>query len=556
MRSSFFPSRSVATVVLIMALSVGVMSGQQQHGPKFRPDDPIGIDDDRTVSVGQLQEWEDGDVHDFVRDSFFESGSTADILALNVNTLDEVPDSSWFTNRFRSGMPEAALLARGPDTLDSLDITGWPVSEGKASGRSPGFRVRGPDGADYQLKFDPPSNPEMSTAAEIIGAAFYHAFGYNTVEMYHVEFDASNYTLMPGAAIERDGTARPLTRADVDEVLKLSARSSNGKYRATARKYPRGKVIGNFRYHGTRSDDPNDIFPHEHRRELRANRAFAAWLNHDDSRGINSKDIIISEGGRRYVKHFMYDFNSILGSGNQTPQKYRSGYEYRVDAGEALKTLLTLGLYVRPWAKADYPAAPAAVGRFESAFFDPIKWKPEYPIPAFERMRPEDAFWAARIIARFDEPAVRAIVSKGRYSDPAAADYIVRTLMERRAKILRAWLTGVTPVVDPALVSAGLTFRDAAVDAGVATAPDTYEVTWFAFDNATGAQRQTGETTRVKAGTAAPLPRELAAEPYVMASIASGASSQDPARVYFRLQSGEWQTVGIERHRASLTTTR
>ena len=556
MRSSFLPSRSVATVALIMALSVGVMSGQQQHGPKFRPDDPLEIDDDRAVSVGQLQEWEDGDVHDFVRDSFFEAGSTADIPALNVNTLDEVPDSSWFTNRFRSGMPEAALLARGPDTLDSLDITGWPVSEGKASGRSPGFRVRGPDGANYQLKFDPPSNPEMSTAAEIIGAAFYHAFGYNTVEMYHVEFDASDYALMPGATIERDGTSRPLTRADVDEVLKLSARSSNGKYRATARKYPRGKVIGNFRYHGTRPDDPNDIFPHEHRRELRANRVFAAWLNHDDSRGINSKDIIVSEGGRRYVKHFMYDFNSILGSGNQTPQKYRSGYEYRVDAGEALKTLLTLGLYVRPWAKVDYPDAPAAVGRFESAFFDPITWKPEYPIPAFERMRPEDAFWAARIIARFDEPAVRAIVSKGRFSDPAATDFIVRTLMERRAKILRTWLTAVTPIVDPALGASGLTFRDAAVDAGVAVAPEAYDVTWFAFDNATGARRQAGESARVAPGAAAPLPRALAGEPYVMATIAARTSSSSPARVYFRQASGQWQVVGIERYPTAPAPTR
>ena len=545
---------ALATTGAALVFTV-IVSASQSAGPRFRSDDPLKVDNDRAISVGKLQEWEDGNIYDFLRDSFLGAGSEDDIPALNINTVDEVPDSSWFTNRYQNGLPSANVLARGPDTLASLDITGWPVSEGKGSGASPGFRVRGTDGADYQLKFDPPSNPEMSTAAEIVGAAFYHAFGYNTVEMYLVEFDPANYTVLPDAKLEQGGKERPLTRKDVEAVLKLSARLPNGKYRATARKYPKGNVIGNFRYHGTRPDDPNDIFPHEHRRELRANRVFAAWLNHDDSRGINSKDIIVTEGGRRYVKHFMYDFNSILGSGNQKPQKYRSGNEYRVEADEALKTLLTLGLYVRPWARIDYPDAPPAVGRFESAFFDPVEWKPEYPIPAFERMRPEDAFWAARIIARFDEPAVRAIVSKGRYGDPAAVDYIVRTLMERRAKILRAWLTGVAPIIDPALASSGLTFRNAAVEAGVAPAPDAYDVTWFAFDNATGMRRQVGEPARVAPGRAAPLPPALANEPYVMAAVGAGSAS-GPARVYFRQQSGRWQVVGIERHPATLSTTR
>ena len=533
----------------LIALSTIVVSGQQRTAPRFRPDDPLMVDNDRAIDVGKLEEVEESDIYDFVASTFLDPGGDEDIPALNVNTIDEVPDSSWFTNRYRDGLPSRDVLARGPDTLPLLDITGWPVSEGKDSGATPGFRLRGPDGESYQLKFDSPEHPEMATAAEVIGAAFYHAFGYNTVEMYLVEFDPSNFTLTPDARTGDDG--RPLTRRDVEAVLKVAARLPNGKYRAVARRYPpESDVIGSFRYYGTRPDDPNDIFPHEHRRELRANRVFAAWLNHDDSRGVNSKDIVVEEGGKRYVKHFMYDFNSILGSGNQKPQKYRSGNEYRVEWDEALKTALTLGLYVRPWARVDYPDVPASVGRFESAFFDPVEWKPEYPIPAFVRMRPEDAFWAARIVARFDEPAVRAIVEKGRYSDPAAVDFIVRTLMERREKILRVWLNGVLPIVDPALDAGGLTFRNAAVDAGVAATPEAYDVEWYSFDNSTGALSRQGQAMRVPSGGRAALPAALAGHAFVMAAIAAKSDEpgwRTPARVYFRRDAGGWTLVGLQR---------
>lgn len=545
--------RFAPALVVAVFVAVGGVSGQQTSAPKFRPDDPLLVDDDRAIDVGEIEDFEESDIYDFIASTFLSPGDQRDIPALNVNTIDEVPDSSWFTNRWRDGLPAPDVLARGPDTLPSIDIAGWPISEGKDSGASPGFRVRGPDGRDYQLKFDPPAHPRMSTAAEVIGAAFYHAFGYNTVEMYLVDFDASAFTLTPDATMGDGSRKRPLTRRDIQNVLRVSARSPDGRYRAVLRRYPPGtEVVGSFRYYGTRPDDPNDVFPHEHRRELRGARVFAAWLNHDDSRGSNSKDILVSENGRRYVKHFMYDFNSILGSGNQKPQKYRSGNEYRFEGREALKTLLTLGMYVRPWARVDYPDVPPAVGRFESDFFDPVAWKPEYPIPAFERMRPEDAFWAARIVARFDEAAVRAIVAKGRYDDEAAEDVIVQTLMARRAKVLRTWLTAVTPVVDPMLDAGGLRFRDAAVEAGVA-APAPYQVTWYAFDNSTGAHRRHGQPLSGGPGQRVPLPDALAGEPFVMAVLhAAREPRRPPVRVYFRQQTGGWQTVGIERHHPDL----
>ena len=72
-----------------------------------------------------------------------------------------------------------------------------------------------------------------------------------------------------------------------------AARNDDGTYRVIASRALPGTPVGPFRYFGARPDDPNDIYPHEHHRELRGLRVFAAWLNHDDSRSINSLDTIL-----------------------------------------------------------------------------------------------------------------------------------------------------------------------------------------------------------------------------------------------------------------------
>ena len=62
--------------------------------------------------------------------------------------------------------------------------------------------------------------------------------------------------------------------------------------------------------------------------------------------------------------------------------------------------------------RVDYPYPQyAEIGRIEADHFDPPKWKPDYPNAAFDRMLPDDAFWAARIVARFSDEAIRAIVA-------------------------------------------------------------------------------------------------------------------------------------------------
>ena len=137
-----------------------------------------------------------------------------------------------------------------------------------------------------------------------------------------------------------------------------------------------GTPLGPFRYYGTRPDDPNDIYDHEHRRELRGLRVFAAWLNHDDSRSVNTLDTLVEHEGRRIVRHHLIDFASTLGSGSTAAQKPRAGNEYIWEARPTFITMLTFGLYVRPWIKVQYPDLPS-IGRIEAAYFAPERWKPD-----------------------------------------------------------------------------------------------------------------------------------------------------------------------------------
>jgi hypothetical protein len=264
------------------------------------------------------------------------------------------------------------------------------------------------------------------------------------------------------------------------------------------------------------------------------------------------------EPGKQWIRHYMFDFGSIMGSGSTTPQAPRAGNEYILEWGPGFKTLATLGIYIRPWILVNYWEEAKSVGRFEGDFFDPVKWRPEYPNPAFDNMTAEDAFWAARLVSKFSDEAIRAVVAKARYSEPGAAEHIAATLIKRRDKVLRAWLTGVNPLVNARLSSDGvLTFENAAVDAGVAKPPTQYRFTLSRFDNATGVatpQIEGGVTAGTSGKVEGPLrvdaPKVLDA-PFVQVSVSTihpdYPAWSKPVTFTFRRTDAGWETVGLDR---------
>ena len=526
---------------------------------KFLPDDPIQEDADR-LPAPKPAEIELSQGYDFLENTF--GGDTKPSWAENVNTLGELPNSSWFTNRIgisaRSsrGQEPAPMsleeLVRGPDRGTGPDTSGpWTITKSKTQGVTPGFTIKDPRGDTYFIKFDPLGNAQMSTSTEVICTKFFHALGYNVPENYLTTIRPEQLEISPTAQVtDEDGKKRPMRHEDLDRIFKRVPRRPDGTVQAVASLRLSGEPLGPYLYSSTRTDDPNDIFPHQMRRELRGLRVFAAWLNHDDSRSINSLDMYIREGESGWVKHYLIDFGSCLGSGSVRPQNPRAGNEYILEGKPTLKSAVTLGLWDRPWRKVKYPDYPA-IGKFEGDFFQPQLWRPEYPNPAFDHMDDEDALWATRIVMRFTDDIIRAIVKTGQIDDPKAEEYLVQTLIKRRDKIVAYYLTRIPPLTDFAAAGhAGkleMAFHDLARDAGLASA-SRYRYQWFRFDN----EKETTEplgTASVTETPSLPVPDDAAA--FLMARIEivdpPYPGWQHPVNVYLR--NGEKRdVVGIERH--------
>ena len=561
MRSrTFFSCRSNRLRIAILLVGIGVTWSSVPPGraaaPRFFSDDPIWRDPESQDASKTLPA-KVSDQYDLVENSFLGAGDKTDRHAVNVNTVDEVPDSSWFTNRvgpLQKGPADPAALITGPDTTRGPAPGPWTLIARKSEGVTPGFTIRDSAGEIYWIKFDPVEFPEMASGAEVISTKFFHAFGYHVAENYLATLSLDNLQIAPDATIkDEDGRPRRFTQEDLDQILERAARRPDGSYRVLASRNIAGRPLGPFRYHGTRPDDPNDIFLHEDRRELRGLEVFSAWLNHDEVRSSNSHDSVVSQDGRQIVRHHLLDFGSTLGSDSVKAQSRRAGNEFVWESRPTLITMLTLGLYVRPWIKVDYPEMPA-VGRFESTYYRAENWKPDYPNPAFRKARPEDRFWGARIVAALPDEAVAAVVRSAQYTDPRVTEYVTKTLLERRGKVLRTWLNAANPIVTPAMSRSGeLTFENAAERAGVAKSAERYHVQWSRFDNPTGVHHPIGDELTVP-DARADAPAALATDPPEYVSVRLRAVHPDqpgwdgPVVAYFRRAADGWSLVGLERN--------
>ncbi|MEO6599450.1 MAG: hypothetical protein ABIQ16_06225 [Polyangiaceae bacterium] len=383
--------------------------------------------------------------------------------AANVNALDEVPNSSWFENRLGVHPMSTEEVARGACPTITLDPKApdgsWLIDKGKDNGANPGFRITVAGLGHFMLKSDPIEEPDRATGATTIASRVYHALGYYATCDSVVYFRPSLLKLKQGLTVTNNqGVKSRFDQARLDELL-AHASHRDGLVRMVASTWLPGKPLGPYKYDGRRGDDPNDIIPHEDRRELRGARLVAAWLAHFDSREQNTMDVFLPTDpkqpkGSGYVRHYIIDLGDCFGSVWADDRiSRRLNHAYLLDMSYVLEDFATLGAIERPWERAHM--STKRFGYFSSRNFDAQLWRGEYPNPAFGRMTEGDAAWMARILARFDEPLVRAVVAEGKY-EPQEEHYLAETLMARRAVILRRYLTHLSPIADVSANPAGV----------------------------------------------------------------------------------------------------
>jgi hypothetical protein len=342
------------------------------------------------------------------------------------------------------------------------------------------------------------------------------------------------------------GKKHQLTAEMVDKLLADQPRDGEGRYRALASRWVPGKPIGPFIFEGTRSDDPNDIVPHELRRELRGMAVFASWLNDTDAKSINTLDSLVGEPGEEYIEHFRIDWGASLGSDSLCPKDVRRGHDYFIDPKATVLQAMSFGFYLPEWMRERNPHV-TGVGNFDYESFDPLKWKSNYPSTPFLLMDDEDAFWAAKKVMTFSNEEIRALVETGQFSDPRATDWITRCLIARRDKIGQAWLARGLLLDDFQVRDGRLQFDDLAVRYAARPARE-YSVLWSVFDNRTG-----GKQAVESGGNSWDVPAAAGlSSGYLAVTIhaPSVAGHADPSLVdvYLRRSSGEWSVVGIDRY--------
>jgi hypothetical protein len=507
-RPSSTAPRAALRALLAAALVVGVGCGYRP--PRFADRPPVWtVADDQPIPLprrtGVTEQLYYSDA--YVRRVLVQAlDPTRPPEASDVNSLDEVPSSSWTRSLRGSRDPLAGYRRDGPP---ELPLQLQPAEKATITGARVAVDARG---LRYELETDLSGRPEMLTAAAAITSRLLWALGYFTPEVWVVQ--------------QADGT------------------------RVAATRWPVGVDLGPTPLLRTRSDDANDVVPHLDRRSLRALGMVAAWLGLGRLEPVMLRDQYLGATGQGHVRHELVGWSGALGvaalrsvvAEANDPDRESHNFFFRLG---------TFGLSPKP-------PAPEAQIRWPSLgqlgpWVVPDDYTPSPPFEPIDRLTPADAFWLAKRLASLPDATLEAALDSGRLASPRARAALDGWLRARRWQVVHGGFEVATPldVVGVGAARGGrptIVLRDEAIAQQLELAAQTtYEV---AFVDLEGAEWSPPIVVRPNAATVVvPLPPvpwgEAGALVVRVASRRDGADEPRPVELHLRQTSDLVRLVGV-----------
>jgi hypothetical protein len=402
--------------------------------------------------------------------------------SVNVNALDEVPDSSWFVDVRRELGPsgEVRLRPLGAEAIARGRVDGvapvlpLTITKSKPAGANLGFIAKDARGVQYAIKIDPPGLVGLDTSTEVVVARLAWAAGWLVPDEALIDFRPSDLKLAPGAKWKDPlGGSHPLDQRFLDHMLAAMPRAADGTIRAVASRWIEGRIVGPFTYFGRRADDANDRVPHEDRRDLRAFGLFSEWVNNIDTLENNTLDAYVGKPGEGHLLHYQQDVGGAFGARAVGPIQYWMGVDVYLAPSRVLASLVTLGAWPRRWEgervraeRARVIAAWPELGFFDAEHFEPRAWHPVLDNPAFVLETARDRYWGMKRLLAFTPEELRAAIAAGRYR-PEAAARLYDVLVARRERMARAFLGDVAALDRFRFDGDRLCFDDVWIEAGL-----------------------------------------------------------------------------------------
>ncbi|MFO0571321.1 MAG: hypothetical protein U0263_37175 [Polyangiaceae bacterium] len=416
--------------------------------------------------------------------------------ARDVNALDEVPRSSWFSP---VPLEPDAFLARY-----AADGPPRPPVRIEGSGRF--RRLFDARGLGYRIIEDHPTLPAVDTAASVIASRLVRALGYRTPETWLVE------------------------------PRSLGLRANTDRW--TLVRWPLGAALGPTDMTYRRDDDPNDRVAHRDRRTLRALGVLGAWLDLRELGPSRLVDVYVGRPGRGHVEHLLVGLEDALGAAALAPSHAHAKTQGAV-GGNTLENLLTLGLgEANPRA----PSRERSLVAFPASL--PARYELGHPYEPVDRLLPSDGYWIAKRMCAIPSALIERAVADAKLPAPIQS-HVVHALEARRRTLAGYQLSLVTPLEVESVVGRRLVLSDGAIACRLVNeAESRYEI---AFLDDSGRTLAPSVHARPLLGELELVVPELEAG-YLVVRVRVERPGQAPARwfeAHFTSRSGALTLVGV-----------